>query len=69
MFTIKVLKTMTKLLKDGQVYSTSKGRSDHLNHILAWCDESGIQVTNDPRFSVYRGTYCLHDGGVIRGRG
>ncbi len=65
-YTIKVLKTMTRLLKNGVERAVSKGRPDHAAHILAWCDESGIKVANDPRFAAYRGTYRLVDGQVVK---
>lgn len=57
---IKIQKTQTVVVSQhgGRIFA-SKGRPDHANYALAFCDTVGYPIENDPRASFYRGTYRL----------
>jgi hypothetical protein len=65
-YRIEVLKTRTHLWQGQRRLCTSAGRPDHLNHVLAWADENGISVANDPRFPSARGRWRIVAGKVVK---
>ena len=75
-YTIKTSPVATILFKDGEVHTQSsvaptkytKGRVDHLDHIVAWCDSNGVEIANDPRRKKERGKWLLLSGEIRKSR-